>query len=615
MSRVTGTIIPNANQAAANTQPAKPRLIDSRHPEYTLHEVDWLQWRLTYKAGRKFLEKYLERYTLREGILDFENRKKITPIPAFAKAAINDIKNSIFQRMGDTTRIGGPENYQEAIKGNNGGIDRRGGSMNWFIGDQILAELLTMKKVGVFVDSPPLRAGETQASRSTAHPYLYRYQTEDILNWAYKTDGSQMELQAVLLRDYENSVDSITKLPVATVERFRLMWIGADNKVHIQFFDTEDKKVGSETALQLSKIPFVVFEISDSLLSDAASYQIALLNLKSTDVSFAHKSNFPFYTEQHNPNTESLFAKQPAPSAPSLAILPNDPTTLVPFDPTASCYPQGNHNNTEIDIGIAHGRRYDSGTDRPEFIHPSPEPLKVSLELQNQLKEDIRLLINLALSNMSPKMASAESKAMDQTGLESGLSYIGLELEHGERQIAVLWGLYETSDPATIKYPERYSLKTDEQQQTEATGLKKQIFTAASPTFQREMVKRIAIILLGSKVSAEKLSKILTEIENSDVISADPDLLTQHLTDALVSVATASKAAGYKPNEAATAKQDHLQRLIEISKAQGIGKPQGPPTDPAAQGVADLSANPKAPAQQKQGLPQRGPAAGNTLGA
>ena len=255
-----------------------------------------------------------------------------------------------------------------------------------------------------------------------------------------------------------------------------------------------------------------------------------------------------------------------------------------------------------------HGRQYPTDTVAPAFIHPSTDPLKASMEKQKALKEDIRLLINLALSSIRPQMASAESKAMDQAGLESGLSYIGLELEHGERQIAVIWGLYESSDPATIKYPERYSLKTDSEQRAEADSLKKQIFTAASKTYQKEVVKRIAIILLGSKISSAALDKILQEIDKSDSITADPDILTQHLENALVSNKTASIASGYPDNESVLAAEDHLQRVLRISKAQGVGLAGSTPTsDPGARGVQDFSANPAASTNEKIGKSQRGP--------
>jgi hypothetical protein len=56
----------------------------------------------------------------------------------------------------------------------------------------------------------------------------------------------------------------------------------------------------------------VVFNISDSLLADAADYQIALLNLNSADLGFALKANYPVYTEQVDWRSESPHLKQAA---------------------------------------------------------------------------------------------------------------------------------------------------------------------------------------------------------------------------------------------------------------------------------------------------------------
>ncbi len=55
---------------------------------------------------------------------------------------------------------------------------------------------------------------------------------------------------------------------------------------------------------------------------------------------------------------------------------------------------------------------------------------------QQQLKQDIRDLVNLNLSNIKPKLQSAESKQIDEHGLEAGLSALGLVLEHAERKAA-----------------------------------------------------------------------------------------------------------------------------------------------------------------------------------
>ena len=50
--------------------------------------------------------------------------------------------------------------------------------------------------------------------------------------------------------------------------------------------------------LELTRIPFVLLDIGDSMIKDVVNHQIALLNLVSSDVNYALKSNFPFYIEQ-----------------------------------------------------------------------------------------------------------------------------------------------------------------------------------------------------------------------------------------------------------------------------------------------------------------------------
>src|SRR3990170_7515030 len=150
---------------------ALPSVIDSRHPGYLSGMTDWRKWRLTYEGGDDFREAYLERFSTREDQTDFATRRSMTPVPKFAGAAINDIRNSIYQRLRDVVRKGGSRVYQEAVNGNNLGVDHRGSTMNAFLGVKVLTELLVMGRVGVFVDHPLIPAGATLAAVSRPAPY------------------------------------------------------------------------------------------------------------------------------------------------------------------------------------------------------------------------------------------------------------------------------------------------------------------------------------------------------------------------------------------------------------------------------------------------------------
>src|SRR5688572_29524570 len=118
------------------------RIIDYRHPIYTRDFTDWEKFRLCYQGGDAFVRRYLEKFDRREDDKDFARRQRITPIPAFGKSAINDIRNSVFQRMADIVRRGGSDSYQRAVAGLDGGVDNHGSSMNSFLGTQLLTDLL-----------------------------------------------------------------------------------------------------------------------------------------------------------------------------------------------------------------------------------------------------------------------------------------------------------------------------------------------------------------------------------------------------------------------------------------------------------------------------------------
>ena len=61
-----------------------------KHPEYKDLQRYWPKWRLTYEGGDKFVEAYVKMFSQLENVNDFADRKAITYVPAFAKAAVID---------------------------------------------------------------------------------------------------------------------------------------------------------------------------------------------------------------------------------------------------------------------------------------------------------------------------------------------------------------------------------------------------------------------------------------------------------------------------------------------------------------------------------------------
>jgi hypothetical protein len=549
-------------------------LSEIRHPLYNTWFADWEKFRYTYKGGRAFVDKYLKKFSNRETDEEFKSRKDVSYCPAHAKAAINEIKNSISERLVDVLRQGGPASYNEAICGSDGGVDYSGSSMDKFLADRVIPDLLVIGKVGVFVDKEPLAPNATMLDASAIRPYVYTYQAEDILTWTY---NQRNELTKVLLVDNVETTDAITGLITGVKRQTRYLSL-EDDGVHVQICDEEGNK--TDKVLNLKRIPFFIAELSDSLLTDVADYQVALLNLASSDVNYGLRSNFPFYVEQYSPQSDlaNRIAKSIDTTGDSAGGLG-----------TESAGP------TVVATGTSAGRRYPLGTEAPSFIHPSSEPLKASMDKQEQLKTEIRQLVSLALTNIRPQRASADSKEKDNQGLESGLSYIGMELEHLERQIAEIWAEYEdATEAATILYPDKYSSRTDEDRRAEAKELLEQLPKVPSLTYQKELAKRVSFLLLYNKVDDDMLDVIYKEIDDAEVINIDPDVIAKDIENQLVSNDTASRARLYPAGETEKAAKDHAERATRIAAAQSAGK-----IDAAARGVKDLAPDQSSAKQEK----------------
>lgn len=531
------------------------------HPDYDAMLTTWIKFRLTYEGGEAFKDEYLEQFSTRENSDDYHERAKISYVPAHAKSAVNDVKNAIFQRMIDITRKGGPISYKEAITGLNGGVDLTGNSMDSFIGRLVLPELLTMAKVGVYVDKERV---DNILDLRALRPYLYMYKIEDIRSWAY---DSHNQLKALLLRDHVDNVEERYGLILGEKIEYRLLR-RTEKGIEVSFYteggvEIEEKRI----ILNLTQIPFVMMEIGTSLLTDIADYQIALMNMSSGDVNYACKSNFPFYTEQYLPQAEMQYLRQAASDADNEAGTAG--AAKIAKD-------------KEIKVGTTKGRRYPKGLERPGFIHPSAEPLQASMEKQEKMKQEIRQLINLAITNIEPRRASAESKQLDERGLESGLSYIGMELEYGEREIARIWSEYESRrnpDVATIYYPKKYSLKTEDDRRKEARELTLQAAEIPSKRYQKETLKEVVEITMGYKVSTETLEEMKDEIDRAEVLIIDSKTINMDLENGLVSRETASQARLYPKGEVEKASMEHAERLARIAIAQTEGA--------AARGILD----------------------------
>jgi hypothetical protein len=531
----------------------------------------WMLWRDCYYGGIDFAYRHLHKFTTRESDPDFYNRRQITPIPSFAKTAINEVRNSIFNRMSDTIRRNGSEVFQSAASGLSGGVDLRGSSMNFFMGKTVLTELLVMGQVGIYVDMPPVN-GPTLADTLGSRPYLYKYDVEDILSWSVSSPSNPSEFKALLLRDrgVDYHVDNLlgVTLPIGSYERFRLVWLDpASGHVMVRFLNTAAEPIDPMSGLPtldppielaLTRIPFVMIDSGESLMKDVANHQIALLNLGSSDVSYALKANFPFYTEQQDLRAIGDHLKMGA--SP---------------DGTAQSGGQGS-SDKELTLSATQGRAYDLKAERPGFIHPSPEPLRASIELQQKLEDDIRKLVHLSMSNKTGRAVAAEVKDMVQQGLEAGLAYVGSVLETAERKIADYWACYEENKPekrriAHVKYPTRYALSKTMDRVSEAAKLSDLITKVPGRIAKRELAKDLVTTLLGARIPEDQLQAIYADIDTCDYTTSDPETIIQAAINGLVGEQTASIALGFNDDEYLVAREDHQNRIERIAKAQTQG--------------------------------------------
>jgi len=559
-------------------QSDKFSILGIRHPDYLYDALNWERYRDTFEGGVYYRDKYMQKFSVDEQTAAFNTRKAISPIPAFAKQAILEIRNSIFQRLSDVTRTGGTEAYQKAMKSN---VDRKGTGMEQFVGVDVLTELLVIGRVGIYIDAPDVLP--TTIAEQAPSPYLYHYRVEDILSWELETEEEKGQFRAVLLRDrevdYETNVSVGLRLPTGERKtRYRLVWRDDAGQVWVKMFDDQENVIflpdsteDGSVPLDLPFVPFVMPDIGDSLLRDVWSYQAALLNLLSGAVSFDLSSNVPFLTIQTDLRTAGSHLKGPTnnPEANNQTAKSQDET-----------------------IGSTQGRYYDKTMDRPDFIAPPSEPLLASMKLQDKLQDDIRKMVSLSVEGKSgSRTESGEAKKVSAQSLEAGLSYIGTILQTTEQQIASIWASYEdTRSPkiAQVSYPRRYSLKTDDERLDEAERLLQLIDKTPSRKAKQQVYKCVISVLLEDKITTQQLDQMHKQVDEAKYTRTDLDFIVEARKEGLVSDATASQALGFDKEEVKKAADDHAARLERILKSQSTFQGDNGAQNPAARGVSDL---------------------------
>lgn len=514
-----------------------PKLVSQTVQSELYDREDWVEWRYCYASGRVFRDEYLEPFSDRETKAEFKRRRDLTPIPSYARLEINRVKNGLAQRFPDIIRRGGTKAWQEAVAGTGRGVDRRGSSMNSYIAKYLLSEALVMRRVGVLVDAPRV-IGETAADvPANFRPYLNYYPVEHIERIIPAPVDSPSDWSAVIVKDVNKNYDLATG-ETTDVQSWRYYYLDPDrdNRVTIQHFTDDGKESQPPIYTNLDSVPFVVFDVMESLVKDVCSYQIAHLNLISADTSFAIDANYPLLTRQRGNSI---------------------PAHLLGED-------------NEADVGAQKGLWYDKGLDRPGWISPDVSPITTGLALRKGFRDEVHELVTGALASLG-----------EDGTIESGLAFIGQCLEDGEARLWDHWTAYENADRSRrrvpqILYPEDWSLKTDDERLDEAGKFIDLMNKLPGQKGKKTAAKSAYDRWLRGRIPVSELDAIKAEVDAAPYSISDPNIVIKAKKEGIFSIETSALALGANEDEAEKAKNDKADTQKAIAAAQADQQRVGP---------------------------------------
>lgn len=534
------------------------QLIEARHPEHMADRLLWVGYQLAYDGGTRYIRDNLVK-GVRESTADYNNRMELTHCPNICAQAVEELRDALFQRMVFIQRNGGSSTYHAATEGQLDGVDLRSSKMDSFIGLHVVPQLLIKRRVGVLVDMPQ-DIGQTLADIKGKHPYINVYNAEQILNW---TTDARGEYTSLLLGEVVDELDQLYNFPLRTIDHYRY-FVKTPEGVTVSFFDTEGVLIASYP-LQIDRIPFVLFEISRSILKDAHRYQRVIMNLESTEAMFCFNQNHPLYYEFYDASVEGIQLR-------GYNEENNDDGIADDGE---------NSKEVEIQIGHGRGRRFPKDLSAPGYTSPNPETLKVSMEKVSQLKREMREIINLNVLNVLASRVTSNAK-VDREGLENKMACLGDVLETGEQRIANMWAMFEGSTPAVIKYPDNYGIQKPQDVLDANKGLFELADLIPSPEFRREVSKVVARRVLQGFVSNDDMQRILGEIASVQYPFGVGTIL-ESLKIGAITNAQLEEALGLPKGTMNQAMLDRAERAARIAEAQG-----GLQNASAARGVPEV---------------------------
>ena len=525
------------------------KLIEVRSPGFRDDFGNWQIWRNAMAADDAYIRANLQRLP-GELIKDYERRRGTTPVPAFIKATIREVITGIYSQMQLTSRSRGPQSFQEAVPGGEFGVDGSGTSLNYFLIMEVLKELLVMRRVGIFVDRPVLSEQPTLKEAANAPPYMYMFKAEQILAWHVKP-GNITPDEVLLRRDaplyYED-----TLITVDVENEYVYLRKSGPETVQCDIFDHDGDLVKS-LQLNLPAVPFVLLETSESIIQDVIGHQNALLNLGSSNVAFAIAANLAVYTEQTDMGwlMQALRQKQDQEAGEDDAENPNTDVGV-------------------IEIGLNKGRRYMQNAQPPSFISPDNINLERAAYLYEQLRDDIRRIILLAIQNVSVRgLTTATGLLQSQAATSNGLAALAIILEKAERQLVAIWSAYEaTPYDYTVKYPADFQVMSKAERFTLINDLAKLRELVPAKDYQLHITKSIAALVVGPEAAPGQLAAINQQIDEAPGVISSPETITSLTEAGILPREYAAQLLNLPDDAAVKANLEHAERLQRIAASQ-----------------------------------------------
>ena len=412
------------------------------------HGNEWHINRLAYNGGDAFIKSFLVRHKA-ESFTDFRKRTEVTYNPATASAAVDSVMGVVTSGLWKVDRTGHDE-YVNWVG------SRMGGStspIETFISTSLLPEYSISGTAYVLMDAPLYDVNDTSLTKEDKYPYCNVIPRENIRSVSEGVNG----IKTILYVYYENNTDNIWGLPCGVVERYMYWHINLEGKPEYIKYDAKGKEIG-KAALNLSKIPIIKSGIRKPIMTDISKMQIGHMNLASNDINFLVRSNVPLYAEQYDPKTEK-FANKFTPTEHNGSENAADLVSRGWAIDDSGNLQQGNMNVPGYGArvaGVGSGVRYPLGMEAPQFINPSPECVKVSIDKQDKLILEVKNAVNASVASITrgAVMQSAASKKMDEGGELRFSEYISFLLESFEYNVAKLFYEFQgLSGEPKVSYP------------------------------------------------------------------------------------------------------------------------------------------------------------------